>query len=313
MTTQTTPPAQPRASQPPSWLPLLALAVAAAAACACQAKDPAVDSATTTASATVASDSVSTTASASTSTSTTASGTTTSTEAETATTSSADPSCSIYDDECPEGEKCMPVHEPGLGVENRCVPLARDPNSVGEPCEYLGPHGTGLDSCEKGAWCLENPLVLNQAECVSFCAGSPERPTCPQNGVECQQIIGSHNDSCLADCWPTNATCGDSSACVEDNQGEFHCADDISGENGQFGDPCAVPADCDPGLACRLGEAVPGCISPKCCTPFCLLDDPYTTDLAHDATKCPNDSMLCRNWYTQDAPPWLSWTGVCEL
>jgi hypothetical protein len=130
--------------------------------------------------------------------------------------------------------------------------------------------------------------------CVALCIGSPEGPTCPDNGT-C--FVGqSLPDICLPNCDPLLQDCDVGAACYPFNEG-FNCAPDASGDSGKANDPCEFINACEAGLHCAAPEFVgAGCPagSQGCCTPFCKFPE----------GACPNPDQQCIPWYDpMDIPP----------
>lgn len=209
----------------------------------------------------------------------------------------------------------MPVGVGGNAfAELGCMPVVAEPDGPGEPCEILGRGlGHGLDTCDRGSICWQNSYAGDATECIHLCSGSEAQPVCPADGSTCFKLAAVNIGICLSECWPAEPEpeCGPMMTCVDDLDAGFACAPDASGEGGAFLTPCTAPQECDPGLACRPAAAILGCQDPLCCTPYCVLDSPYTPDADNASLKCPG-STRCRNLYTDDAPPLLAWLGVCE-
>ena len=320
MTTQTTPPAQPRAPQPPSWLPLLALA----AASACQAKDPAVDSATTTASATTASDSVSTTASASTSTSTPDPTTTHAlTEATSSTTTTGGPGpgeeCSMWVQDCPPGYKCAVYGKDGVLSPNaaRCVPLPSDPKQAGEFCGGWSWGGEDLDDCDRGLICMD--LGDGLYACRPTCIGDPPATSCPIDGWDCTYLFSNGVAGlCQLPCDPLTPECPGGQSCISvsdsPNQLDFWCAPEIAGLDPPpfdgFPCPCGVYCSygaCGVGRACISGLLLPDC-GGNCCTSYCDVNAPNTCALAAQGAECV---PFINSGF--EVPPGMEHVGFCGL
>ena len=302
MTTQTTPPAQPRASQPPSWLPLLALA-AAAAACACQAKDPAVDSATTTASATVASDAVSAT---STSTSTPDPTTTHALTEATSSASTTGPGpgeeCSMWVQDCPPGYKCQIYSKSQASTPDaaHCVPVPIDPKQVDEACGGVSWAPEDLDDCGRGLICQEFVDTI----CKPACLGDPpfgDGPkTCPWDGWECAYFVAGNGIAgiCMQTCDPLMQGCPSGQGCLPihfagANEPGFWCMPDydvpspppIDGSPCPCGIGCGFTSACGAERLCVEGGQLPNCQG-FCCTSYCDINTPNACALADQGAEC---------------------------
>lgn len=216
--------------------------------------------------------------------------------------------CDFWEQNCPEGEKCMPWANDGGPAWNatRCTPLARDPDGPGEPCTVEGSGVSGIDSCELGAMCWNVDAETLAGTCVSLCTGSPNNPSCVSDSEECN--IGG--DGSLALCLPTcnpldDAPCPEGEGCYPNNDG-FSCLPDASGPKagGAF-DPCESIGACDPGLFCANPDVVGACEpgSPGCCTPFCDLTGPI----------CPDTTMCIPAFPKGSAPPGYEDLGLCGV
>lgn len=91
--------------------------------------------------------------------------------------------CDLWDQDCPEGLKCMPVSLSSGGKTaafdaTRCVDVSPDAMPAGSLCQVEGPPFGGQDNCSAGARCIwvqESGVGL----CVDLCSGSADAPTCP--------------------------------------------------------------------------------------------------------------------------------------
>jgi hypothetical protein len=199
-----------------------------------------------------------------------------------------DPPCDTYSQDCPEGQKCTYNGYPGL---HHCVDVPADPQPPGAPCQAEGGLWDGEDNCGVGGVCWHVDERSGEGECVSFCAGSPNRPTCEDPAtlcfVGCQDCVGM----CIKGCDPLAGECSDGQVCVPQGS-TFMCVYDASGELGAYLDPCEYGNACDPGLFCAYPDVVAGCEGDSgCCTPFCDLNDP----------QCP-DALQCDPYFTEPSP-----------
>ena len=105
-------------------------------------------------------------------------------------------------------------------------------------------------------------------------------------------------------CDPLLQDCPGDDLCIPSGE-EFICALDASGESGFYGDPCASPNACKPGLYCMDPEYFEDCKGPKCCTPFCDTSNPL---------MCPGETQECIPWYMEgEGPPWYEDVGICGI
>lgn len=217
--------------------------------------------------------------------------------------------CSLWDQNCPQGEKCNIYANDGGSSWNatKCVPIVDDPDEVGEPCTVEGSGVSGLDSCVLGSVCWDVDPETNTGTCISFCIGSETNPTCPDPSQLCS---GRDFMLCLPLCCPLEQDCADGQGCYPIND-EFTCAPDASGDAGAFGDGCEFLNVCDPGLFCANADTVPNCHgSLGCCSEFCDLTNPNASAGCLGASG----GQECVPWYQEgQAPPGFEHTGVCAI
>lgn len=212
--------------------------------------------------------------------------------------------CSQWDQDCPPGEKCTAWANDGGNAWNatKCVPVAGDPDGVGEPCTVTGSGVSGIDTCDVGAMCWDIDSDTGQGTCVAFCSGSENDPQCAPSHY-CVITAEGVLTICLPTCNPLIQDCGEGQACYGLANSIFSCAPDASGpEAGDFLDSCEFVNACSPGLNCHDGDVVPGCEFNACCTPFCdiTLVDP-----------CP-DGLVCTPYHDPgEAPPGDENIGLC--
>ncbi len=219
--------------------------------------------------------------------------------------------CDVWEQDCPDGQKCMPWANDGGSSWNatKCVPLARMPGDLGDPCTVEDSGASGIDDCKLGAMCWDVDPLTNMGECVGLCRGSEANPTCEDPNASC--IITSEGvlNVCLRHCEPLLQDCDDGDACYPIDDG-FGCVPDASGDTGAYGDACRFLHTCDPGLFCATQESVPGCGGSGCCTSFC-----DASDLGASA-ECPGfaDGQECIAWYEDgQAPPGYENVGACMI
>ena len=216
--------------------------------------------------------------------------------------------CDVFLQDCPEGEKCMPVILDGDGAWNasRCVPVTGT-DVPGDPCTAEST-ADGLDSCVEGAMCWAVDMDGN-GTCVELCMGTPDAATCPNNGA-CTIANDGVLALCLPACSPLLQDCAEGNACYPVGD-IFSCAPDASGDTGIANDPCEFINVCEAGLMCADAAFVgAGCPqgSTGCCTPFCDLTDPV---------PCPNPDQKCVEFYDPMSipidPPDAADIGVCGI
>lgn len=211
--------------------------------------------------------------------------------------------CSIWEEDCPRGEKCMPWANDGGGAWNatRCSPIARNPAGPGEACEVIDSGVSGIDTCELHAMCWNVDHETLEGTCVSMCIGTRSNPTCADENEDCNIASDGALAICLPDCDPIAQDCPEGQACYPIGD-DFECAPDVSGREGAPGDTCEFINVCDPGSAC-LPDVVPGCGAASCCSPFCVVgrgDGPCL------------DGQECVSWWDPGfAPPGEEHIGIC--
>ncbi len=216
--------------------------------------------------------------------------------------------CNLWEQDCPEGQKCMPWANDGGNTWNasKCVDVMPNAGKPGDPCSVQGNGLNGIDSCDKASACWNIDPDTGKGTCVGFCKGSPDVPNCPL-GTSC--FVG-HNGLlpiCVPFCDPLLQNCMNGDLCIpQPLMGDaFECAPDASGDMGAQNDPCEYTNACDPGLLC-LNSALASECNPNvagCCLPFCDLTMP----------ECTNQGATCVPWYAGTAPPGLENVGVCSL
>lgn len=217
--------------------------------------------------------------------------------------------CDLAQQDCPEGQKCNPS---ALGTGSVfsgariCVPEVPDAKPPYAPCSPLGSTADGTDDCELGSACLGDDV-----ECRQLCnIDGQGAPPCPPE-EQCFELGCAVCEwgLCRRPCDPREPTsCPVGDACLPGDPAIFHCVGDLSGDDGQAGDPCEFLNNCDPGLLCVTADQVPGCdpASISCCVRFCSTDAPNT---------CPNQDQgaTCLPFFTAaDMPlPQFINLGTC--
>jgi hypothetical protein len=211
--------------------------------------------------------------------------------------------CSIWSEDCPAGEKCMPWSHDDEPTWNatRCSPIADEPVALGEPCTVEDSGVSGIDDCDLHSMCWDVDPETNEGTCVSFCTGSEESPICIDPGRDCRISNDGVLALCLPGCDPIAQDCPIGDGCFPDAD-LFWCLPDR-----QFpttGDPCAD--FCSPGLACIDDDRVPNCMAEACCSELCRVGDP--------PSQCYLEGQICEPWFDPGtAPPGLDHVGVCAV
>ena len=187
--------------------------------------------------------------------------------------------CSVWDQDCAEGEKCSAWANDGGSSWNatRCVPLDPNPAQPGDPCTVEGSGVSGIDTCDVSSMCWDVDPEMNVGTCVAFCTGSENAPVCDDPTTSCSIANDGTLILCLPTCDPLTQNCAEGQACYPiDNS--FVCAPDASGEDqGADNDPCEFLNACDMGNICVNPAIVQGCPAGAggCCQNVCdLTADP---------------------------------------
>jgi hypothetical protein len=224
--------------------------------------------------------------------------------------------CSFFEQDCQEGEKCVPWSElPDLVPDEiRCCPVEQPMVEAGDICSVSGYLGSCLDNCAPGTMCLD---IDGDGEgvCQQMCSGSEEMPVCPQMDEVCF-IYYSGVPLCFRECDPLVQDCQDDKGCYPDAIAEggtgFLCMPTV-GDNA-LGDYCWLLSACNPGMICATPNLLPECYGDAddagCCTDLCdITEEP-------DSCKDIHPDLECVAWYHQGAPPPsadLQNVGACVL
>ncbi len=224
--------------------------------------------------------------------------------------------CSLLQQDCQDGEKCVPFNENGGifpdGV--KCVPETPNADEIGAECLTMGGFGSGEDTCIAGSLCLD----LDDdgfATCVEFCQGpSAEEAFCLDPDYTCVELFEPIVPVCFRKCNPLVQDCPSGEGCFMDapmlGAEGFVCmplVKNLSPGGGVFPEGCIAMSNCAPGNSCVFAENVPSCQGVYCCTPWCDLDLP---------DPCPEyeETMSCIPWYPQgEAPPNFENVGICGI
>ena len=216
------------------------------------------------------------------------------------------PDCDLWEQDCPDGEKCMPWANDGGGSWNatRCTEVADDPGAVGDPCSVEGSGVSGVDDCDLGAMCFYVDPETNDGTCVALCMGSPQRPICDE-GSSCTISAEGTLNVCLPTCNPLVDDCPQDQVCAP-NSADFWCVPQ-AGEPVPVGEACEFLGQCISGSAC-IDAGAAGCDEGNgCCSPHCDLAD------ADPDAPCTAE-QTCTAWFEEGgAPPGLQSLGVCVV
>ncbi|MCY1062352.1 hypothetical protein OV142_45140 [Nannocystis sp. SCPEA4] len=214
--------------------------------------------------------------------------------------------CSLWDEDCPEGQKCMPAASDGSPNWDTliCVPIAPNSVGLGEPCEHLGTGLDGLDTCGLHMMCWDVDPDTGTGTCSSFCNGPHDDPSCTDPEAICIVPADGPLSLCHPTCDPLQPDCSPGDVCVPVHGG-FVCTLDASGEDGDAFDACDFVNDCDPGFACVPPSLAPSCdpMQISCCLPYCDVTAP---------DPCPGLDLECLTWFPEgETLPGLENLGVC--
>lgn len=198
--------------------------------------------------------------------------------------------CSIFAQDCPDGEKCVPYSTDGDTIDDhKCVPVLGD-GQPGEPCLYGG-IVEATDDCGADSFCFPQ---TDDGICVEFCDVMKQ---CPM-GFECQVTIDELIGGCFYACDPLLQDCADGFTC-QFLWSQMTCLPTT--DNVALGDPCDTNGDCAVGLTCLFEQFLPNCAGLSCCTSFC--------DLA--APVCAQMGTECTPFFDGTAPMGQEDVGVC--
>ena len=206
--------------------------------------------------------------------------------------------CDIWEQNCPEGQKCMPWANDGSSAWNahKCTDVMHDAGEPGDECTVVGSEVSGVDSCAKGSMCWNVSPDTGKGTCVAFCTGPQESPKCTVPMTTCTVSADAILILCVPICNPLVQDCPNMGLCIpQPNGGSFTCVLDASGDMGQQNDPCEYDSACDPGLYCANPALASECdpMVAGCCLPFCDLSDPV----------CTNQGAECLAWFEPGMAP----------
>ena len=212
--------------------------------------------------------------------------------------------CDMYEQDCPEGEKCVPYASTGSVWDGyKCVPILGD-QAPGEPCTYGGVVDA-TDDCDATSHCWDVMDVDGEAigTCMVICTGNYDEPECPPMS-DCL-IRNFSANVCIPTCDPIIQDCGEGLACFWAN-GNFNCI--FTTQDIPAGQPCGFINDCAAGLLCLAAEAVPGCEGVACCSGFCDLN------LGDGPCEALLPGTVCASFFEEGmAPAGYEHVGLCLL
>ncbi len=216
-----------------------------------------------------------------------------------------DVECSVWDQDCSDGEKCAAWANDGSSSWNatRCVPVDDSPVGVGETCTVESSGVSGIDNCDATSMCFSVDNETNEGTCVALCEGSENAPTCAPEATACSISNDGVLILCLPICNPLANECDAGQGCFPVD-GTFQCVQVAGGVD--VGEPCEFINACADGTACVNPDIVPGCPAGAggCCTSYCGLDDD---------TVCL-EGQECVPWFEMGQEPdaCLEGVGICS-
>ncbi|MGB1016430.1 MAG: ribulose phosphate epimerase [Nannocystaceae bacterium] len=188
--------------------------------------------------------------------------------------------CSTYEEDCPDGQKCMPFANDGGNAWNalKCVDVVGE-GGHGDPCTVEGNGVSGVDDCELHAMCWDVDPETNEGICTAFCDGTPESNSCQPDMTNCVIINEGVLNLCLLRCNPLIQDCTDGQACYPIGDAYTCIPVAVPPEEGLEGNPCEFLNACQAGLMCLNSGLYPGGCDGAggCCSGFCDLSAPDCT------------------------------------
>jgi hypothetical protein len=175
--------------------------------------------------------------------------------------------CDVFEQNCPDGHKCMPISFDGAPSFNgtACRPVDPDAVEIGEPCIVQDDPYSGFDNCPDVAFCFFVDDITLEGVCIDFCRGSITDSTCVDACSRCLVSADGNTIPCVPTCDPRMQNCPAGLAC-QGGFGGILCraskGDKVAGES------CFESIECTPGLECEAA-----CDGLPCCTPVCTLPD----------------------------------------
>lgn len=216
-----------------------------------------------------------------------------------------EPQCDLFDQDCPEGFKCIAwdaegdLFDPDTTV---CAPIDDAPVDLYGTC--TNDVATCSDDCPDRAVCA--PFFGEEGACLNLC--DDQEGTCPADQV-CVTCGSCWAAWCMPTCDPLAPDCpptlGECSLGGWFGQTAFSCTGFAMGPT-EPGAPCPA-GQCAEGLHCIPGEDFgPDCADFGCCTELCDLEGPPGT--------CSNPAHTCVPLFIPgQALPSQEHIGICAL
>ncbi len=179
--------------------------------------------------------------------------------------------CSISEQDCAQGEKCVPWANDGgsLWTGTRCAPVAPNPAGFGEPCTVEGAFVSGIDTCVPGLTCSPSnadSLRTNEGTCIALCDDNP----C-SDGTLCTVSGPLNLGACGAICDPlAEDACPPGQGCMPAGLG-FACN---LATVATVDAPCTTVGECDLGFVCTDASQCDQGAGEQCCAQLCDLAAP---------------------------------------
>jgi hypothetical protein len=216
-----------------------------------------------------------------------------------------DSGCDPFEQDCPDGEKCVPYSSTGGSSwdDNKCVTVLGS-QATGEPCTFGG-IVEATDDCDATGFCWNAQEVDGEllGTCHSFCGGSLDTPECP-DGSECVISSDPVVTLCIPWCDPVAQDCDDGLGCYWTGTA-FNCAWTADPPGIPLGQPCRFANACEAGSLCVDASMMPDCAGTGCCGSYCGLS---LGDAQCDAVP----GTLCVPFWEQGmAPAGYEDVGIC--
>jgi hypothetical protein len=214
--------------------------------------------------------------------------------------------CSLWDQDCSRGTKCMPWANDGGKRWNATRCSTAGEQQLGEPCIVEGSSVSGVDNCAEGLMCFWADAVTGEGTCVALCGGNEAKPVCEDPSTMCAVDFEGVIILCLPTCDPLLQDC-ERGGCFPVGPSNytpngFACGTPLP-PIAADGEPCEVDWDCMPGSMCPSDEQAPACDDGPCCTPLCALDDPLAC----------GEGFVCTQVLPDDPLPDFDLVGYCAL
>lgn len=209
------------------------------------------------------------------------------------------PECDPFNQDCPEGEKCVPYSSTGENWDaNQCA-LVSGEGQAGDPCIYWGT-ATGADDCDEShlCWNAQDDGEQLAGTCMPPCSGAFDDPVCPP-GSSCLIANDGSISVCVPSCDPLDQDCGAGEACMWSGT-DFVCM--VPSEDATLDEACGFANDCSAGQLCVREQALPDCEAFGCCAELCSLDEP----------QCASPGLECVPFFPEGVgPPQFYPEGLC--